>query len=621
MNTYLQTMEFSIKTRDGPARIGNLIVEGKSVVTPNILFINTSRFNPPIFANIFLTNDNQKIKKPTIRIGKSAFSSFVQKDKKKCAVNNYLIYPKDVPLELHVASLGHNKKNNECCILPANKDVIDDILKDNFATIFIISNASQLLSQQSKFIEFITEIRNKIGYQRMIYLPAVGQPSSLALLAYMGIDLFDSISAIISARNEILLFPTGNLNKKELTETPCSCPSCSMIKGKASELLFSQILNHNYFALIDELKLVRNAIALGNLRELVETRVRSNPNLVSILKILDFQYYNFLEERTPIIRKSKLLVTSKESLYRPEVKRFQERVISRFHKPISTKVLLLLPCSAKKPYLFSKSHKLFRERIFQLRNPHAIHEVIITSPLGIVPRELELVYPASMYDIAVTGHWDEDEKKIIRNLLKKYLEMNVYDKVVLHVPSNIRDFIIDLIDKPIITCIDKPTSKESLNELSKILMNITRDYEKVSSIQKLYENILTLACYQFGEKIAELLLKNCKIKGKYPYQKIIDNGNQLGMITKERGFISLTMEGAKKIAHCGEYWVEIYDDFTPKGSIFAPGIKDADETIRIGDEVIVLQNKKMCAVGVAQMNGTEMKETDKGEAVKTRHII
>ena len=93
------------------------------------------------------------------------------------------------------------------------------------------------------------------------------------------------------------------------------------------------------------------------------------------------------------------------------------------------------------------------------------------------------------------------------------------------------------------------------------------------------------------------------------------------MMTKERGFISLTMEGAKKIAHCGEYWVEIYDDFTLKGSIFAPGIKDADETVRIGDEVIVLQNKKMCAVGVAQMNGTEMKETDKGEAVKTRHII
>ena len=455
----------------------------------------------------------------------------------------------------------------------------------------------------------------------MIYLPAIAQPSSLALLAYIGIDLFDSISALISARNGILLFPTGNLHKKDLKEIPCSCPSCSMIKEKASELLFSQILHHNYFALINELKLVRNAITLGNLRELVETRVRSNPSLVSVLKILDFQYNNFLEERTPIIRKSKLLAISKESLYRPEVKRFQERVIANCRKPLSAKVLLLLPCSAKKPYSYSKSHKLFREQIFQLQNPHIIHEVIITSPLGIVPRELELIYPASVYDIAVTGFWDEDEKKIIRNLLKKYLEMNRYDKIVLHVPSNIQDFIIDFIDKPIITCIEKPTSKESLNELSKILKNITRGYEQVGSKQKTYENILTLACYQFGEKIAELLLKNCRIKGKYPYHKIIDNGNQLGMITKERGFISLTIEGAKKIAQCGEYWVEIYDDFTPKGSIFAPGIKNADETIRIGDDVIVLQNKKVCAVGVAQMNGTEMKETDKGEAVKTRHII
>ena len=614
-------MQFSVKNRDGPARIGELFIEDKIVITPNILFVNTSRTKAPNFADILITNDNQKIKKPTIRIGNSAFSSLADKSLGDLSVNNYLIYPKDIPKELHLGSLEHNKKTYECCIIPANKEVISNILKDNDASLFVVANSLQLLSQQSKFVEFMTELRRKIGYQRMIYLPCIGKPSSFALLAYMGVDFFDSISTIISARNEILLFPTGGLNKNELNEIPCSCPSCSKMKGKVLEMNYLQILNHNYFALLDEIKRVRNAIALGNLRELVETRVRSSPNLAAILKILDFQHYNFLEKRTPVVRKNKLLATSKESLFRPEIKRFQERVIKRYQKPKDTKILLLLPCSAKKPYSFSKSHRLFGERVSNLKNPHVIHEVIITSPLGIVPRELELTYPASAYDIAVTGHWDEDEKKIIRNLLKQYLEINVYDKVILHIPSNIQDFIIDLIENPIDTCIGNPTSRESLDELSNVLKKVTSKYDIVIPSKRTYENMNALASYQFGKKIAEKLLKNCKIKGRYPYQKIIDNTKQLGMVTKERGLVSLTMEGAKKIANSGEYWVEIYNDFTLKGSVFSPGVKDADESIRIGDEVIVLKNSRTCGVGVAQMNGNEMKETKRGEAVKIRHRI
>jgi archaeosine synthase len=121
--------------------------------------------------------------------------------------------------------------------------------------------------------------------------------------------------------------------------------------------------------------------------------------------------------------------------------------------------------------------------------------------------------------------------------------------------------------------------------------------------------------------VAGKLLNDCKIKGRYPYQKIMYNNKQLGMLTKERGLISLTTNGAKRIADTKTYWIEIYDDFTLKGSVFAPGVKGADKAIRIGDEAIVLKNKNLCAVGVAQMNGKEMTEATHGEAVKIRHRI
>ena len=116
-------------------------------------------------------------------------------------------------------------------------------------------------------------------------------------------------------------------------------------------------------------------------------------------------------------------------------------------------------------------------------------------------------------------------------------------------------------------------------------------------------------------------MKECAIRGKYPYQKIMQRNTQLGMLTEERGLISLTLEGAQRLADSERYLVEIHDDFTLKGSVFAPGVKNADESIRIGDEVFIKKNKIICAVGVALMNGKEMNQSTRGEAVKIRHHL
>jgi len=580
---------------------------------------NTSRFKVPDFADILITNHSKKEKKPSIRIGRGAFSALEGKNEEEFSVFNYLIYPKDVPKELHLSAIRYNENKGLFYVIPAEKQVINNALKNNDAQLFIVANAVQLFSQQSKFVQFIIELREKIGYQKIIYLPCVGDPTSFALLTYMGVDLFDSMAPIIDARNEVLLFPEGNYKKNELKELPCSCPSCN--NTSPDEMSYSDILDHNYFAVLNEIKHVRNAIESGSLRELVETRVRVNPTLTAMLRILDFDYLKYLEERTPIVRKNKLLATTKESLFRPEIKRFQERVLKRYEKPNSAKILLLLPCSAKKPYSFSKSHKLFREQLFNTENPYVVHEVIVTSPLGLVPRELELTYPASKYDIAVTGKWDEDEKKMIRELLQQYLVINTYEKIIVHLPQAILDFVADLLKSSKITCIESPTSRESLDKLSDILKKTTDQYDFVESSRRMQENINSIATFQFGKEIAHRLLKDTRIKGKYPYQKIMHNNNQLGMITEERGLISLTIAGAERIADFGKYWVEIYTDFTLKGSVFAPGVKDADESIRIGDEIIVLRNNKVCGVGIALMNGKEMKESDHGEAIKTRHRV
>jgi len=613
-------MNFRVQHKDGPARIGQLSVGKKEVMTPAILFLQTVRHQAPPFADIVLTNASVKTKKPSIRIGESIFSSEKTTRRTNASTDKYLVYPKDVSEELHRCSVKTNSKNMDCYIVPGKKEIIPEAVKKNNAMIFIVANAVQLSTQQTYFVEFITQLRENVGYEKLIYVPCVGDPTSIALFTYMGVDLFDSFSAIMAARNETFLFPTGASKKNELHELPCTCPICTKT-DIVSEMGYDEILAHNYYALFAEIKQVRNAILSGSLRELVETRVRARPSLAAMLRIMDLSQYPFLEKRTPIVRKQTLIATTKDALTRPEIRRFQERVIQRYEKPRSTKILLLLPCSAKKPYSFSKSHRLYHERLLGIDNPQVVHEVILTSPLGLVPRELELTYPASMYDIAVTGHWDEDEKKMIRMLLGQYLQMNTYDTVIMHLPRALQEFIVDLVKNPVSTCKDIPTSPESLDELSDVLRKTTRVYDTVGQLDRAYENIRALACYQFGGTIAGQLLKDCVIRGKYPYQKIIKNNRQLGMITQERGLISLTLDGAEQLSQSSNYWVEVSTDFSLKGSVFAPGVKDADESIRIGDEVIIKKHGKVAGVGVAMMNGTEMKESRHGEAVKTRHHI
>jgi len=64
--------------------------------------------------------------------------------------------------------------------------------------------------------------------------------------------------------------------------------------------------------------------------------------------------------------------------------------------------------------------------------------------------------------------------------------------------------------------------------------------------------------------------------------------------------------------------VEI-DGFVPHGSVLAPGVVDADESIRVGDEVVV-EGPKAFAVGRAEMHGRAMAESTRGVAVDVRHV-
>lgn len=602
---------FEVLERDGIARIGEWTLD-KKVQTPNILFITTERIKPFINAEIFISKDKIKSDKPYV-INKGR--NFIKKKSNGETIDENITIPPHIIYPPSCKELSEDLKlyKNEKVIVQTKEKI------ENNAELHVLPNALELVKHPKKFVEHLVKLKQNVSYQSLIYTPGLGEPHTLALFVYMGIDLFDSLPLIFNARKGYFLTENGKWQIYENIKFPCFCPACQNEK-----LDFENLLNHNYFAALQEIRTIKLAINEGKLRELVETRIRTDPSLVSILRILDFEYYQFQEQFFPITRKTKIqngkeknqmICTSLESLYRPEVERFRQRMKTIYNKPEFAKILLFIPCSAKKPYSFSKSHNLFRNVIRNSINPSIVHEVIITSPLGLVPRELELFYPAQNYDIPVTGNWNLEEKEMILELLKYFIDKNSYDTIISHLPKNL-DFIDEVLDEKLNTCINTPTSNNSLDKLRKTLNKVCEPYERIKIQNRTNQLLKNFSVFQFGDA-GKKILENASVKGRYPYLKIIKD-KQLAMLIKERGMLSLTLEGGKILAKEKKYCMQI-EDFKPMGSVFAVGVTDANPEIRIGDDVIILHKDEIKGVGVALMSSKEMIESKRGIAVNVRH--
>ncbi|UAL07394.1 MAG: DUF5591 domain-containing protein [Candidatus Methanogranum gryphiswaldense] len=463
----------------------------------------------------------------------------------------------------------------------------------------VISNGYELRREPRKAIESIIAIREKIGYNRLLCILGLAEPSTMALYAYMGVDIFDDSLPRAAGINGIKLIPEGDV----LTGTDVSDINCKEM-------------------LIEREKIITFTMA-QRLRELVDQRATSSPSSVALLRIFDRVGFAYQEEACSTVG-CRFSCNTTQSLRRPDLIRYRERIMDSYVKPEHKRVLLILPCSAKKPYHISKTHKAFASAIHTASHDTLVHEVIVTSPLGIVPRELDVYYPANSYDIPVTGEWKCEEKRMIRDMLSKIISQG-YDRIICHIDD--RELVEGLADMEF-TVVGDPTSPASLRNLDEALRRNTKDMEPVDYYVERREAMRAVLVYQFGKEAADLLMNdNTYAIGKFPYWKLMrEDINdktkkiQLGMLTPERGMVSLTFEGAEVMAASGLFTVEMMN-FEMKGNLFAVGVVKADPRIRIGDEAVIVCNGEVKGVGVAMMSGREMTELKRGIAVKTRHKV
>ncbi len=305
-----------------------------------------------------------------------------------------------------------------------------------------------------------------------------------------------------------------------------------------------------------------------------------------------------------------MLLVTPESLERPEVKRWHRRMLERYWPP-KAKLSVILPCSARKPYSKSQSHSLFRRHIARGAGEKIclVHEVILTSPLGLVPRELERLYPAAHYDVPVTGHWSAEEKEIAIELLRDYLKKSGGEAIA-HVEGAYRD-ICGALSLPMTR---GGLSNGALRELEVAVEERLRDEQPVELAMEL-EGLRRVCDFQFGRGVSEILMPDgCEVKGN----QISFKGRQLAAVNPANGYLALSLTGAEMMRSLDKYWVAL--SFSPEtNSVFAVGVEKADEEIRPGDEVLVIYENKLVGVGKARLSGSEMMRTKRGLAVELRH--
>ena len=461
--------------------------------------------------------------------------------------------------------------------------------------VVVISNAYELRKDARKVVKAIISIREKVGPNVVLCAPGMADSSTLALYSYMGIDVFDDSVARVSGSNGILSIPEGDI----------------IAGGDTTE--------ENIKAINEECSKIRHFIRGERLRELVDQRAPSYASSVAVLRIFDDEGYAYQEEMCSTVG-CRFSCNTTQALRRPEVLRYRNMIMERYEKPEHKRVLVLLPCSAKKPYHISKTHRRFASAIHTADHDSLVHEVIVTSPLGAVPRELDVFFPPKSYDIPVTGQWKPEEKEFIRELVGHIIEQG-YDTVISHLGED-TELVSGLCEMKE-TVVGDPTSPASLQNLDSALREATKGMEGAGDYKTdRRETIRSVLTFQFGREIADAIMDEDTYGiGKFPYWKIMRGKDlQLGMLTEERGMISMTLEGAKILAEHNYHIVDIMD-FELKGSLFAVGVKDADPSIRIGDEAVVVCNGEVKAVGVAMMSGREMKELNRGVAVRIRHKV
>ncbi len=292
--------------------------------------------------------------------------------------------------------------------------------------------------EQYKFdtlVDMIVTAKMNLPPNRPLHLFGAGHPFMFALVVALGCDFFDSAAYALFAREDRYMTEYGTTRLNELEYFPCSCPACVKTDPKSVRALpkadrQKMIAEHNLHVSFCEMRRIKQAITEGRLWEYLEMRAHGHPSLLQALKKLE-KYSEYLEKQSPVTKRSGIFFFSSLGLARPEVVRYRKRIFDRYFPPPKAKILLLLPQTQTKPFHNSNENREILKKIQENLDAAAdtVHVCTYTAPFGVIPLELDEVYPLSQNEIA--SPFDVETVIYVANQVTNYIEKTSYEQIIL----------------------------------------------------------------------------------------------------------------------------------------------------------------------------------------------
>jgi archaeosine synthase len=476
-------------------------------------------------------------------------------------------------------------------------------------------------------LEAIIKLKDELDNNLVLMVSGRVLTKYIPIIVYLGFDLINS-SYLTHLSAESFYDTIDNLIPAyKVRYLPCNCLSCqNRLKGLLEEKYSADKIDllcyHNFIVARNYMNKTIQYLHTEDFRALVEKSSLNELNFKSLLKICDKNYFEQLKYHSKMIQKNREITCLGPISYnRPDFEYFRRNVLNTFTPEPWTKLIILLPCSAKKPYSQSRSHQKFYDIIRQFSEFPSFQEIILTSPLGAIPRQLENIYPVNSYEISVTGDWNTEEIEIAANMLSALL--NKFDKdipVICHLDGGYLDIAKEteksVKNQLIFSNVDDHlTSDDALKKLENNLqnnisefkpkMNISSDNKLTKSWRRKFSKIID---YQFGMGFGEKLIsENVRYKRDHRntrfYLEDKSNGDQLGTFKFSTGKIRLSIKGAERIAYLPDFSnFIIFDGTVLKGNtLFMPGIKNYAPNLLPDQNVCIFDQKKESIIAMGDM--------------------
>ena len=320
------------------------------------------------------------------------------------------------------------------------------------------------------------------------------------ILAYLGVDSFDSTSYIQAARSLGYSHPETRKKLKimELDTMECTCRVCRETSleemqqafmeaksyrrtstGQYKSYYYAKIALHNFEMETETLTRMVQAIEADDSLEALVHHASTARGIQGAVNWLIENNNEFAAKMSRTV-----LPASRRSTVQPVQQTLSLNYtpdsfsIPPNYKPLPEKrILLTIPCAGKKPYSLSRTHSIVNTKLHTAfgKNQGAIHKITLSGLYGPVPEEFESEEAVVRYDFQLSPR-NTAQIQLSANRFNTYLDRHShhYELIVGYATSHAYRKVLELVQKHYQNFILLPT-KPKQKRLSEFFRHIHLD--------------------------------------------------------------------------------------------------------------------------------------------------